>query len=93
MLPVSDMYSQDRVAMVNTAIAANKEMQKGQKRRANESPWWDFWVRKSQNKEDPGQDSVLHVMHVMIAMLQIGTLQCALCPRQMGADQTGHANL
>ena len=66
--------------MVNTAIAANKEMQKGQKRRANESPWWDFWVQKSQNKEDPGQDSVLHVMHVMIAMLQIGTLQCALCP-------------
>ena len=41
---------QDRTKMVNAAIAANKATQNGNKRRANESPWWEYWVRKNPTK-------------------------------------------
>ena len=41
---------QDRTKMVNAAIAANKATHNGNKRRANESPWWEYWVRKNPTK-------------------------------------------
>ena len=41
---------QDRIKKVNDAIAANKDAQKGPRRRSNESPWWEFWVRKNPAK-------------------------------------------